>query len=80
LASNKRLRIHFTITVGFQLEFANDMLTWINKSRLLDIIMVWQLTANAMDNETRPTLLPRFQIYKPAGVHSCLNQGVLLKG
>ncbi len=71
----KRLRIHSRLPVVIPARVCDDMLTWINKSRL-DIIMVWHINhANEMDNELAQAA---FKL-KQAGV-TLLNQGVLLKG
>ena len=71
----KRLRIHSRLPVVIPVRVCDDMLTWINKSRL-DIIMVWHINhANEMDNELAQAA---FKL-KQAGV-TLLNQGVLLKG
>jgi EF-P beta-lysylation protein EpmB len=71
----KRLRIHSRLPVVIPARVCDDMLTWINKSRL-DIIMVWHINhANEMDNELAHAA---FKL-KQAGV-TLLNQGVLLKG
>ncbi|WP_339718307.1 EF-P beta-lysylation protein EpmB [Marinomonas primoryensis] len=71
----KRLRIHSRLPVVIPARVCDDMLTWINKSRL-DIVMVWHINhANEMDNELAQAA---FKL-KQAGV-TLLNQGVLLKG
>ncbi|WP_239495689.1 EF-P beta-lysylation protein EpmB [Marinomonas primoryensis] len=71
----KRLRIHSRLPVVIPARVCDDMLTWINKSRL-DIIMVWHINhANEMDSELAQAA---FKL-KQAGV-TMLNQGVLLKG
>jgi EF-P beta-lysylation protein EpmB len=70
----KRLRIHSRLPVVIPARVCEDMLDWINKSRL-DIIMVWHINhANEMDDELAQAA---FKL-KQAGV-TLLNQGVLLK-
>lgn len=71
----KRLRIHSRLPVVIPARVCDDMLNWINKSRL-DIIMVWHINhANEVDEELAQAA---FKL-KQAGV-TLLNQGVLLKG
>ena len=71
----KRLRIHSRLPVVIPDRVCDDMLAWINASRL-DIVMVWHINhANEMDEE----LAHAAYKLKRAGV-TLLNQGVLLKG
>ncbi|ETX10035.1 lysine 2,3-aminomutase [Marinomonas ushuaiensis DSM 15871] len=71
----KRLRIHSRLPVVIPARICDDMLDWINKSRL-DIIMVWHINhANEVDEYVAQAALK----LKQAGV-TVLNQGVLLKG
>lgn len=71
----KRLRIHSRLPVVIPARVCDEMLDWINESRL-DIIMVWHINhANEIDEELAQAA---FKL-KQAGV-TVLNQGVLLKG
>jgi len=71
----KRLRIHSRLPVVIPARVCDDMLEWINNSRL-DIIMVWHINhANEVDDE----LTQAAYKLKKSGV-TLLNQGVLLKG
>lgn len=71
----KRLRIHSRLPVVIPQRVCDDMLAWINSSRL-DIIMVWHINHG---NEVDEQVIQAAQQLKQAGV-TLLNQGVLLKG
>lgn len=71
----KRLRIHSRLPVVIPQRVCDEMLNWINNSRL-DIVMVWHINhANEVDEH----VMFAAQQLKQAGV-TLLNQGVLLKG
>ncbi len=71
----KRLRIHSRLPVVIPARVTNDMIDWIQATRL-DIIMVWHINhANEVDAEVANAAYR----LKKAGV-TLLNQGVILKG
>ena len=71
----KRLRIHSRLPVVIPARVCDEMLAWINESRL-DIVMVWHINhANEIDAEVKQAAMR----LKQAGV-TLLNQGVILKG
>lgn len=75
LSQIKRLRIHSRLPVVIPARVCDELLDWINNSRL-DIVMVWHINhANEMDEELTQAALKLTR----AGV-TVLNQGVLLKG
>ncbi|NLQ19116.1 EF-P beta-lysylation protein EpmB [Marinomonas sp. M1K-6] len=71
----KRLRIHSRLPVVIPDRVCDDMLKWINASRL-DIVMVWHINHA---NEVDEALAQAADKLKKSGV-TLLNQGVLLKG
>ncbi|MCB5162274.1 EF-P beta-lysylation protein EpmB [Marinomonas algarum] len=71
----KRLRIHSRLPVVIPARITDEMIHWMQASRL-DIIMVWHINhANEMDTELKNAA----RKLTDAGV-TLLNQGVILKG